>query len=107
VLVRLGSPRVLRRRAALGTVAASLAVVGLPTLASAAPATTPFISEIHYDNTGTDTGEFVEVEFPAGTSSDGWKVVLYNGDPGTGSTARKLYDTDDLPPVVNGVAVVN
>jgi predicted extracellular nuclease len=82
VLVRTGSPRVLARRAALGTVAASMAVVGLPTLAQAAPPTTPFISEIHYDNTGADTGEFVEVEFPAGTTSEGWKVFLYNGNGG-------------------------
>ena len=39
--------------------------------ASAAAPTSPYISEIHYDNDGTDTGEFVEVELPAGTSSDG------------------------------------
>jgi predicted extracellular nuclease len=82
VLVRTGAPRVLARRAALGTVAASLAVVGLPALAQAAPPTGPFISEIHYDNAGTDTGEFVEVEFPAGTTSAGWKVFLYNGNGG-------------------------
>ena len=68
MLVRLGSPRVLARRAVLGSLAASVAVVGLPGFAAAAAPTTPFISEIHYDNAGTDTGEFVEVEFPAGTS---------------------------------------
>jgi uncharacterized protein len=107
VLVRLGSPRVVARRAALGTVAASLAMVGLPTLAQAAPSTAPFISEIHYDNAGTDTGEFVEVEFPAGTTSTGWKVVLYNGDLGSGTTARKVYDTDALPAAVGGVAVID
>src|SRR3954452_23657805 len=70
------------RRAALGTVAASIAVVGMPTPAQAATPTTPFISEIHSDNAGADTGEFVEVEFPAGTSSAGWKVFLYNGSGG-------------------------
>ncbi|MGY1738874.1 ExeM/NucH family extracellular endonuclease [Geodermatophilus sp. SYSU D00684] len=83
----------------------AVAVTGLPTAASAAP-TTPFLSEIHYDNVGTDTGEFVEVTFPPGTTSDGWRVVLYNGDLGTGSTARKAYDDDALPAVVDGVAVV-
>jgi uncharacterized protein len=82
VLVRLGSPRVLARRAALGTVAASLALVGLPTLAQAAPPTSPFISEIHYDNTGTDVDEFVEVELPAGTTSAGWRIFFYNGNGG-------------------------
>ncbi|RBY93439.1 endonuclease [Blastococcus sp. TF02-8] len=86
--------------------AASACTLGLPGLAQAAPATTPFISEIHYDNTGTDVDEFVEVEFPGGTGSAGWKVVLYNGDLGTGPTARKVYDTDPLPTVTNGVAVV-
>jgi predicted extracellular nuclease len=72
---------VLARRAALGTAAASLAVVGLPAVASAAP-TTPFVSEIHYDNAGADVDEFVEVQFPAGTSSAGWRVVFYNGSGG-------------------------
>ena len=41
MLARLGSPRVLARRAALGTLAASVAVVGLPAFAQAAPPTTP------------------------------------------------------------------
>jgi predicted extracellular nuclease len=93
VLVRLGRRRVLARRTALGTVAASMTLVGLPGLAQAAPPTTPFISEIHYDNTGTDTGEFVEVQLAPGTSSAGWTIVLYNG--GTGA----VYDTDALPAV--------
>ncbi|MGY1668267.1 ExeM/NucH family extracellular endonuclease [Geodermatophilus sp. SYSU D00696] len=88
-----GSRRVLVRRAALGTTAASLAVVGLPTAAVAAPPTAPYVSEIHYDNTGTDAGEFVEVHLPAGTSSAGLSVVLYNGGNGT------VYDTDALPAV--------
>ena len=53
-----------------------------PPSPQAAEPTTPFISEIHYDNAGADVDEFVEVEFPAGTSSAGWKVVLYNGNGG-------------------------
>jgi uncharacterized protein len=70
-------------RPALAAVAASLAVVGLPAAgASAAAPTTPFISEIHYDNAGTDSGEFVEIQLPAGTTSDGLSVVLYNGSGG-------------------------
>ncbi|MDP5183029.1 ExeM/NucH family extracellular endonuclease [Blastococcus sp. BMG 814] len=93
MLVRIGSPRVLARRTALGTLAASVAVVGLPASASAAPPTAPFISEIHYDDDGTDTGEFVEVHLPAGTSSDGLAVVLYNGN------GDAVYDTDALPVV--------
>lgn len=55
--------------------------------APAAPAfvagTTPvFINELHYDNAGDDVGEAVEIAGPAGTSLDGWSVVLYNGSGG-------------------------
>ncbi|MBM7804613.1 5'-nucleotidase [Geodermatophilus bullaregiensis] len=88
-----GSRCVLARRAALGTAAASLAVVGLPAVAQAAPPATPFISEIHYDNAGADANEFVEVQLPAGTSSAGLSVVLYNGSGGAS------YGTLALPPV--------
>ncbi len=38
-----------------------------------------FINEIHYDNTGTDVGEAIEIAGPAGTSVAGWSIVLYNG----------------------------
>ena len=108
MLVRLGSPRALARRAVLGSLAVSVGVVGLPAaFAQAAPPTAPFISEIHYDNSGADVGEFVEVEFPAGAASAGWTVVLYNGDSGTGSTARRPYFTGALPTVTNGVAVLD
>ena len=48
------------------------------------------ISEIHYDNTGTDAGEAVEVSFPVGTDITGWSIVLYNGSGGA------VYDTDFL-----------
>jgi hypothetical protein len=51
-------------RATVGVTAASLALVGLPTVASAAP-TMPYVSEIHYDTAGTHVGEFVEVTIPA------------------------------------------
>src|SRR5699024_313860 len=48
-----------------------------------------FISEIHYDNAGTDTGEAIEVQAPEGTDLTGWQVVLYNGS-GAGSTTPRL-----------------
>jgi endonuclease I len=41
-----------------------------------------FINEIHYDNSGADTGEAVEIAGPAGTRLDGWQIVLYNGNGG-------------------------
>jgi predicted extracellular nuclease len=61
---------------------AVLAALAVPATALAATPTSPFISEIHYDNVGTDSGEFVEVQLPPGTSSAGLSVVLYNGNDG-------------------------
>ena len=52
--------------------------------------TTVFINEIHYDNTGTDEGEEIEIAGPAGTDLTGWEIILYNGSNGT------VYDTDAL-----------
>jgi hypothetical protein len=40
------------------------------------------ISEIHYDNTGTDAGEAIEISGPAGADVTGWRIVLYNGNGG-------------------------
>ncbi len=54
------------------------------------PTTTVFINEIHYDNTGTDAGEAIEIAGPAGTDLTGWSIVLYNGSGGA------TYDTDML-----------
>ncbi|MDH4307446.1 MAG: ExeM/NucH family extracellular endonuclease [Acidimicrobiia bacterium] len=51
------------------------------------------ITEIHYDNTGTDSGEAVEVSGPEGFDVTGWSIVLYNGSNGA------VYDTT----VLNGV----
>jgi 5'-nucleotidase len=42
----------------------------------------PFISEIHYDNTGADSGEAVEIEAPVGYDLSGWQLYLYNGNNG-------------------------
>ncbi len=65
---------------------------------------TVFINEIHYDNTGTDAGEAIEIAGPAGMDLTGWSIVLYNG--ATGLT----YDTDALsgtiPDLCNGFGVV-
>ncbi len=77
-----------RRRAGvlLGGLALATASTTALTIAPAsavAPAeSTVFISEIHYDNDGTDAGEFVEVAAPAGTDLSQWSVVLYNGNGG-------------------------
>lgn len=62
-----------------------------PTTAKAAVPgndSTIFINEFHYDNTGTDTGEFIEIAGPAGTDLTNYSIVLYNGSGGA------VYDTD-------------
>lgn len=41
-----------------------------------------FINEIHYDNTGTDAGEFIEVAGTAGIDLSLYQLVLYNGTDG-------------------------
>ena len=45
-------------------------------------ASDPWINELHYDNSGLDTGEFVEVAGPAGLDLLGWRLVFYNGNSG-------------------------
>ncbi|MEJ7787890.1 MAG: ExeM/NucH family extracellular endonuclease [Solirubrobacteraceae bacterium] len=68
------------------------ALATLPAAASAQPgiASPIFINEIHYDNTGTDAGEAIEVAAPEGTNLAGYSIVLYNGSGGA------VYDTDAL-----------
>ncbi|MBT1450040.1 ExeM/NucH family extracellular endonuclease [Glaciecola sp. XM2] len=68
------------------TLATALSLV----YASATLATPVFINEIHYDNTGGDVGEFVEVAAPAGTDLSGWSVVFYNGSNGTSYATSAL-----------------
>jgi len=51
------------------------------------------ISEIHYDNGGTDINEAVEVSGPAGTNLSGWSIVLYNGSGGASYDTKVLSAT--------------
>lgn len=53
-----------------------------------------FINEFHYDNTGTDTGEFIEIAGLAGTDLTGWSIVLYNGNGGAS------YNTINLSGII-------
>ena len=64
------------------------------------PVEVAFISEIHYDNDGADTGEAIEVQAPAGTDLTGWSLVLYNGNDGA------VYDTLTLSGVVPEAGVL-
>jgi uncharacterized protein len=44
------------------------------------PAINVWINEIHYDNSGADTQEGVEIAGTAGTDLTGWTIVPYNGN---------------------------
>ncbi len=59
-----------------------LLIWGLLAFSPAAAQTPIFINEIHYDNTGGDTGEAIEIAGPAGSDLTGWSLVLYNGANG-------------------------
>ncbi|MEO1041144.1 MAG: endonuclease/exonuclease/phosphatase family protein [Pseudomonadota bacterium] len=76
-----------RRRLAL----ASCLTFAFQTIVPGAHAAT-WINEFHYDNTGTDTGEFIELAGTAGESVDGWTLQLYNGT----SSQRSVYRTINL-----------
>ncbi len=53
-----------------------------------------WINEFHYDNSGSDTNEFVEIAGTAGLNLSGWKVIGYNGNGG------KTYKTVNLSGVI-------
>ena len=62
------------------------------------------VSEIHYDNAGTDAGEAIEISGPAGTSLAGWSIVLYNGSNGSVYGTRLL--TGSIPATCDDRGVV-
>lgn len=49
-----------------------------------------WINEFHYDNSGADTDEFVEIAGAAGTDLTGWSLLAYNGNNG------EVYSTTSL-----------
>ncbi|MDT7934863.1 MAG: PEP-CTERM sorting domain-containing protein [Sphingomonadaceae bacterium] len=81
----------MRRASAVLTIAALLAQT---TLATA----TPFINEFHYDNVGTDVGEFIELAGPANFDLTGWQLLRYNGANG------QQYSTPGADPNLTGVS---
>lgn len=86
----------------------------MPSMALAAPGmfanpvSTIFINEIHYDNTGTDAGESVEIAGPAGTDLTGWSIVRYNGNGGAVYTSPAVISplTGVIPDLGGGFGVV-
>jgi 5'-nucleotidase len=81
------------------TAIATVAMVSGST-ASAEEPTGPFISEIHYDNAGTDTGEAIEVQADEGFDLTGWRLALYNG------ANNSVYNTATLSGTVPAEGVV-
>ncbi|BAY80682.1 alkaline phosphatase [Calothrix parasitica NIES-267] len=65
---------------------------------------TVFINEFHYDNSGADTNEFIEIAGAAGTDLTGWSIVLYNGNNGTVYNTENLSGT--IPDQSNGFGTV-
>ena len=59
-----------------------------------------FINEIHYDNSGGDVDEAIEVAGDAGTDLSGWSIVLYNGNN------SETYRTVNLSGVLDRKSVV-
>lgn len=53
-----------------------------------------FINEIHYDNSGSDTGERIEVVATSGENLASYRLYLYNGATPSSAT---YYDNDLLP----------
>ncbi len=67
--------------------------------------TTPiFINEFHYDDTGADANEFVEVAGPAGTELDGYLIALYDG--ATGSNYKTIELKEAIPDQDDGVGTL-
>ncbi len=87
------SDRRARTLQALGALTAIATIMTLGGPVAAAEPTAPFLSEIHYDNVGTDTGEALEVEAPVGFDLTGWQLALYNGNGGAVYNTRTLSGT--------------
>ena len=65
-----------------------------------------YFSEIHYDNVGTDIGEAIEIDGPAGMDVTGWSVVLYNGNGGASYNTQTLSGTIPATCSARGVIVL-
>jgi predicted extracellular nuclease len=92
-------------RSLVGLLSLALILTMMPWSATPAHAQTPvFINEIHYDNTGTDAGEAIEIAGPNGTDLTGWSLVLYNGNGGASYGTTTLSGT--IPDLGSGFGVV-
>lgn len=102
-------------RSAVALLVAGIGLAFLPTAptsAQAVPESVVAITEIHYDNDGTDVGEFVEIAATNGTDISGYTIVLYNGNGGasyntsspvSATAADDGYDYAVIEYAVNGI----
>nr|WP_315207959.1 endonuclease [uncultured Flavobacterium sp.] len=65
-----------------------------------------FINEIHYDNSGTDIGEAVEIAGYSGTDLTGWSIIPYNGTGGASYTPTGNL-SGIIPDQLNGYGTVS
>ncbi len=72
-------------------------------LASALGANAQLINEVDSDQSGTDTGEFVELYGTPGTSLNGLVIVFYNGG---GDISYAAFDLDGFTLDFNGLFVL-
>src|SRR3954447_15020170 len=80
------------KAAVLGLTVGALVTSGFALApAASAKSTDARITEIHYDNAGTDTGEAIEVSAPSAVDLKNLTLVLYNGNGGAS------YNTKALP----------
>jgi len=89
------APRTAARPLVQGVAAATAALLGgallaAPAVAVPAPPGSPFISELHYDNGGTDADERVEISAEPGTDLTGWTLVGVNGNGGATYSPKAL-----------------
>lgn len=76
-----------------------------PVVGGGGGGTMVWINELHYDNTGTDTGEFFEIAGPAGSNLSGWSVIGYNGNGGVTYATVNLSGV--LPDQQNGYGTLS
>ena len=64
-----------------------------------------FINEIHYDNSGADTNEGIELAGTANQDLTNYQIVLYNGNGGSVYNTITLENT--VPETIEGFGFVN
>ena len=93
--------------AAAAAVSCATEPAGLSSVSQAVSVPQIRFAEIHYDNTGTDTGEAIEVSGPAGADVTGWQVILYNGNGGASYDTKTLSGAIPATCGARGVVVIN